>query len=585
MNIETKRILKQRREQTLQNAQSRKPAEEYFLTAFKASHKTPRTLKNIQKGKAKDNGLINDENTNIAMVAYNINNLEIVANNDVTATTNTEDTDIEPVDKDNINMAEIKNDKSEDIVRSKDNDDSTAMSDNESPHAIPDDENAENSESGENSTEGVPSPLIYGRKTNDPTKVKTSNRCRSIKVTPLESPMGNPHVDKDNAGKAKSHAFNPTDVRIYEFFFEGTPNPKDLEGVDEDRLLTIQQTIQKQLKDRDAERERNITKKILEYEQTYDFINKALLESVAQITEMTKPDYPAAASRVKLADKIVMLPPQFDSNKPEVVKQHYKRFNQYIKFQTKSGNIRDPIGEEIELFEHTLDKKALVWFQEHKDKFVDLTTLKTMFLQRYNPWGKTKRDQLQSWNILTFDPQKTDVDEHIDLINTLGNMLGQKEESKRDKFIDTMPTIIQTYLITEKTWAKTTDKMKELEHIIRKCDPLAAALPTLAKGTAVPSLYSHIVHSDDKDKMDIPQPFKGAHPKQPKSRGGGKGKQPQQKPKNPPPQIQGDQCNYEDTNNYYHNKNYRGQSRGHRPYRGQNTGYSFRGQNFCGRGQ
>ena len=38
----------------------------------------------------------------------------------------------------------------------------------------------------------------------------------------------------------------------------------------------------------------------------------------------------------------------------------------------KSGNIGDPIGESIELFEHTLDKKALVWFQEHKDKFVDL---------------------------------------------------------------------------------------------------------------------------------------------------------------------------------------------------------------------
>ena len=140
---------------------------------------------------------------------------------------------------------------------------------------------------------------------------------------------------------------------------------------------------------------------------------------------MTKPDHPAAASMVKSADKMVMLPLLFDGTKPEVAKQHYKRFNQYIKFQTKIGNIRDPIGEVIELFEHTLDKKALVWFQEHKDKFVDLTTLKTMFLQRYNPWGKTKRDQLQSWNILTFNPQKTDIDEHVDLINTLGDMLGQ----------------------------------------------------------------------------------------------------------------------------------------------------------------
>ena len=192
-----------------------------------------------------------------------------------------------------------------------------------------------------------------------------------------------------------------------------------------------------------------------------------------------------------------------------VVKQHYERFNQYIKFQTKSGNIRDPIGEAIELFEHTLDKKALVWFQEHKDKFVDLTTLKTMFLQRYNPWGKTKQDQLQSWNILLFDHRKTDIDEHIHLINALGDMLGQKEESKKDKFIDTMPTIIQMHLITEKTWADTTKKVKELEHIIRKCDPLAAAVPTLAKGTTVPGLYSHIAHSDDRMKWTYPNLSKG----------------------------------------------------------------------------
>ena len=167
-----------------------------------------------------------------------------------------------------------------------------------------------------------------------------------------------------------------------------------------------------------------------QYEEKYDFINKSLLENVAQITEMTKSDHRTTAARVKLADKMIMLPPLFDGS------------NQYIKFQAKSGNIRDLIAEAIELFKHTLDKKALVWFQEHKDKFVDLTTLKTIFLQRYNLWRKRKRDQLQSWNILIFDPQKTDVDEHIYLINTLGDMLGQTDESKIEKFIDAMPTII-----------------------------------------------------------------------------------------------------------------------------------------------
>ena len=58
---------------------------------------------------------------------------------------------------------------------------------------------------------------------------------------------------------------------------------------------------------------------------------------MAQITEMTKPDYLAATARVKLTDKMVMLPPLFDGTKPEVAKQHYERFNQYIKFQMKSG--------------------------------------------------------------------------------------------------------------------------------------------------------------------------------------------------------------------------------------------------------
>ena len=106
--------------------------------------------------------------------------------------------------------------------------------------------------------------------------------------------------------------------------------------------------------------------------------------------------------------------------------------------------------------------------------------------------------------------RRPDVDEQIDLINTLDDMLSQTEESKMEKFIDTMPTIIQTHLITCKTWAKTTKKVKELEHRIRKCDPPAAALPNLTKGTAVPGLYSQIAQSDDKEKTDIPQPFKEA---------------------------------------------------------------------------
>ena len=99
-----------------------------------------------------------------------------------------------------------------------------------------------------------------------------------------------------------------------------------------------------------------------------------------------------------------------------------------------------------------------------------------------------------------------------------------------ERFVDTMPTIIQIHVITCENWAKTTKKAKELEHIIRKCDAPAAALPTLTQGAAVPGLYCHIAHSDDKEETYIPQPFKGVKPKQNKNIGRGKGKQPQQKP-------------------------------------------------------
>ena len=91
-----------------------------------------------------------------------------------------------------------------------------------------------------------------------------------------------------------------------------------------------------------------------------------------------------------------------------------------------------------------------------------------MFLARYNPWGKTKRAQLQLLNNLSYDPQKTYIGKQIDLVSTLGNMLGQDEQAKMQKFIETMPTIIQTHLTIEHNWADITKKAKNLGHIIWK---------------------------------------------------------------------------------------------------------------------
>ena len=76
MNIERKKLLKQRREKTLQNTRGKILAEEYFLTALKASWKHYKASKNSYKRKKDNNGLNNDDNTNIAMTIHNINNLE-----------------------------------------------------------------------------------------------------------------------------------------------------------------------------------------------------------------------------------------------------------------------------------------------------------------------------------------------------------------------------------------------------------------------------------------------------------------------------------------------------------------------------
>ena len=112
------------------------------------------------------------------MTDYDINNLEIVENHEVNATTNAENADTESMDIDNINTAEAEIDKNDDIAMSNNNDDNPIMSDKESPLELPANDNIENNEVGKNSTEEVPSPLTYGRKTDDSTKVKSSKRRR-----------------------------------------------------------------------------------------------------------------------------------------------------------------------------------------------------------------------------------------------------------------------------------------------------------------------------------------------------------------------------------------------------------------------
>ena len=94
----------------------------------------------------------------------------------------------------------------------------------------------------------------------------------------LDTLLGDPKVNTEKStNKAKDTWQKDTiginDIGIFEFLFKGLPNPPDLEGMDEDRLFELQNTVQEQLPKRDKERERNITKRVQEFEKTFDFVN------------------------------------------------------------------------------------------------------------------------------------------------------------------------------------------------------------------------------------------------------------------------------------------------------------------------
>ena len=76
--------------------------------------------------------------------------------------------------------------KSDNAAMSDDNTDNAAMSDNNTDDATTGNGNTENTATGEINTVEVPSSLCYGRKTKDPSKIKTSKKHMPIMVDPTD---------------------------------------------------------------------------------------------------------------------------------------------------------------------------------------------------------------------------------------------------------------------------------------------------------------------------------------------------------------------------------------------------------------
>ena len=194
--------------------------------------------------------LIDGSNTDTIIAVGNTNSTAIAAENADNAATDAENTDNDVINAENTDNAATNaentsntatdSEKSDDVATSDDNTDNTTMSDNNTDDAVTGDGYTENTTTGEISMVDIPSPLHYGRKTKDPSKVKTSKKHMPIMVQPSEPSIGDPLPNEIATVMASGHVFDPTDVCIYEFLIQGAPNPLDSEGMEEDQLLEIQ---------------------------------------------------------------------------------------------------------------------------------------------------------------------------------------------------------------------------------------------------------------------------------------------------------------------------------------------------------
>ena len=126
---------------------------------------------------------------------------------------------------------------------------------------------------------GIEKGKIPHKKATKASQIKTfQNKGDKANKGKPDTLLGDPMVNtKVHTHKTKEKGQKDTvgidDIGIFEFIFQGLSNLPDLEGMDEDRLRELQNAIQEQLHQRDEERERNITKRVQEFEKTFDFVN------------------------------------------------------------------------------------------------------------------------------------------------------------------------------------------------------------------------------------------------------------------------------------------------------------------------
>ena len=109
--------------------------------------------------------------------------------------------------------------------------------------------------------EGIKKRKPPHKKATKASQIKTSqNKGDKAKKSNLDTLLGDPMVNTEKGTyktneKGQKDTIGINDIGIFEFVFKGLPNLPDLLGMDEGRLLELQNAVQEQLCKRDEERE------------------------------------------------------------------------------------------------------------------------------------------------------------------------------------------------------------------------------------------------------------------------------------------------------------------------------------------
>ena len=97
----------------------------------------------------------------------------------------------------------------------------------------------------------------YKKATKD-IQIKTSRKKgKEAKRGNTDTLLGDPLANTEKGTeKGQNDKIGIDDIGIFEFIFQGLPEPPELEGIDEKRLRELQNAVQEQLRQRDEEREK-----------------------------------------------------------------------------------------------------------------------------------------------------------------------------------------------------------------------------------------------------------------------------------------------------------------------------------------